>query len=182
MGKIISGRAQPFAHPSPRARPAPSRRYVYLHLISLMNGLYLVTFAAYKGMRFHPDETVAFGLVFPFCSTLIAAVTCSGLLAVGTLLANPLGSDVTDFAVLSFLRSCSANSRQVITEQLEWADCHARTPPQSAMPSPADGETPPPSYRGEVPRALKKGSVGSARPSRKGVSFEGDAPIDAMEA
>lgn len=100
--------------------------YVYLHLISLMVSLYLITFAAFKGLRFHPDETLAFGLVFPCCTMLVVAVTCAGLIAVGSLLANPLGSDVTDFAVLSFLRSCSANSRQTIVEQLAWLDSHAR--------------------------------------------------------
>lgn len=100
--------------------------YVYVHLISLMNALYLFTFAAHKGMHFHPDGTIIFGLVFPFCSMLVVVVTCAGLLAVGELLANPLGSDVSDFAVLSFLRSCSANSRQVILEQLSWLDRHGK--------------------------------------------------------
>ena len=139
--------------------------YVYVHLISLMNMLYLICFGAYKGMAFHPEETIAFGLFFPLCTTIIISVTCTGLLAAGTLLADPLGSDVTDFAVLSFLRSCSANSRQVILEQSGWLDTHGRGP------VPGEVEAQRASQSVDYDRASMKTTTEHQAASSKGVSW-----------
>ena len=48
-------------------------------------------------------------------------MACVGLLMVGASLANPLGSDTVDFAVLTFLRSGAVNSRHIIEVQDEYA-------------------------------------------------------------
>ena len=50
---------------------------------------------------------------------------------VGASLANPLGSDTVDFAVLTFLRSGAVNSRHIIEVQEEWVSRHPSTPPLS---------------------------------------------------
>jgi len=92
----------------------------YVHLISSVTTLYLTAFAFHQGLSFHPETTFLHGLVIPLLNMLILTMACVGLLIVGSSLANPLGSDTVDFAILTFLRSGAVNSKRIIDDQDQW--------------------------------------------------------------
>jgi hypothetical protein len=94
----------------------------YVHLISSVTTLYLTFYSFHQGLGFMPGTTVLHGAVLPFINVAILAMACVGLLIVGASLANPLGSDTVDFAVLTFLRSGAVNSRLIIEVQRDWID------------------------------------------------------------
>jgi len=90
--------------------------YVYLHVLSFVNAVYLIAYAAHAGLGFHPGASYTDGLLFPLINSFIFVVTTLGLLTVGESLANPFGAGIEDFAVATFLKSCASNSRQLIEE------------------------------------------------------------------
>ena len=83
----------------------------YVHLISSVTTLYLGAFAFHQGLGFVPSTTILHGVVLPFMNVFILTMACVGLLIVGASLANPLGSDTVDFAVLTFLRASPTRRR-----------------------------------------------------------------------
>ena len=88
--------------------------FIYVHMISLSSSVYIILYAAFKGMQFSPESTWLFGFSMPLINILILATTLVGLASVGHTLANPLGGELEDFAVLSFLQSALDRSKQLM--------------------------------------------------------------------
>ena len=114
--------------------------YNYVQLIGSVTTLYLTSYAFHKGCGFVPEATLLNGLAFPLANVCILVMACVGLMTVGTSLANPLGSDTVDFAVLTFVRSGAVNSKNIIDVQEEWiARGGAQPDPKKAKPPPSAG-------------------------------------------
>jgi len=88
--------------------------FIYVHMISLSSSVYIILYAAFKGMQFSPESTWLFGFAMPLINILILATSLVGLGSVGHTLANPLGGELEDFAVLSFLQSALDRSKQLM--------------------------------------------------------------------
>ena len=111
--------------------------YNYVQLIGSVTTLYLTSYAFHKGCGFVPEATLLNGLAFPLANVCILVMACVGLMTVGTSLANPLGSDTVDFAILTFVRSGAVNSKNIIDVQEEWiARGGAQPDPKKANPPP----------------------------------------------
>lgn len=88
--------------------------YVYIHLVSFCQGIYVCVYSIFQGLNFLPGSTYTYGLCFPILNIFVISTATVGLLEVGHSLANPLGAEAEDFAVLTFLRDAVANSRLVM--------------------------------------------------------------------
>jgi predicted membrane chloride channel (bestrophin family) len=88
--------------------------FTYIHLISFGSSIYCCVFALHKGLAFAPKETYIYGMVIPLFTVALMNISLIGLIAIGQALANPLGGDSEDFAVLSFLESALQRSRQML--------------------------------------------------------------------
>ena len=97
--------------------------YNYLNLIASVTTLYLVAYSFHKGMTFTPDADIVQSLLFPLANVSILVLACVGLLMVGASLANPLGSDLVDFAVLTFLRSGAVRMHVHVHVHVRPCDC-----------------------------------------------------------
>ena len=95
--------------PLPQVMP-----FTYIHLISFGSSIYCCVFALHKGLAFVPKETYIYGMVIPLFTVFLMNISLIGLIAIGQALANPLGGDSEDFAVLSFLESALQRSRQML--------------------------------------------------------------------
>ena len=87
--------------------------FIYTHLVSASSALYLFFTAFTKGLYYHPDASLTFGIVLPFLSVTMATLITFGVLEVGNTVLDPFGDDAEDFALLHFVEyalcaSCEA--------------------------------------------------------------------------
>ena len=114
--------------------------YIYTHLISFSCVIYLVGIAFLKGLYFTPEVSPIFGLVLPLVSMLLLTVTVLGLVIIGALLANPLGSNRESFAVCHFLNyTCTSSLEAVSTSRaptlkMTFVDDNGNSKKDSEMP------------------------------------------------